>query len=97
MFSISVGKLPPGQKCTVSMEMTMDLDIVSDTEYRMIIPTTILPRWGENSQDIARESTDEHQVSGDKMETCTSEASYSIAIRGRMLQVFETGARMICH
>ena len=43
-FVLSVGRLPPGQECTVSISYVGTLESVTETKLRLTIPTSLYPR-----------------------------------------------------
>ena len=43
-FVLSVGRLPPGQECRISIHYVTTLDSVTETKMRLTIPTNLQPR-----------------------------------------------------
>ncbi|OWA52877.1 putative von Willebrand factor A domain-containing protein 5A [Hypsibius exemplaris] len=47
-FVLSVGRLPPGKECTVSIIYVSTLESVTDTKMRLVIPMSLSPRYNPN-------------------------------------------------
>ncbi|XP_055344229.1 von Willebrand factor A domain-containing protein 5A-like [Paramacrobiotus metropolitanus] len=49
-FVLSVGRLPPGKECVVSINYVCTLDSVSETKQRLLIPMSLFPRYNPNPE-----------------------------------------------
>ncbi|XP_055343969.1 von Willebrand factor A domain-containing protein 5A-like [Paramacrobiotus metropolitanus] len=51
-FVLSVGRLPPGKECVVSINYVCTLDSVSETKQRLLIPMALFPRYNPNPAGV---------------------------------------------
>ncbi|XP_055345905.1 von Willebrand factor A domain-containing protein 5A-like [Paramacrobiotus metropolitanus] len=49
-FVLSVGRLPPGKECVVSINYVCTLDSVSETKQRLLIPMALFPRYNPSPE-----------------------------------------------
>ncbi|XP_055344115.1 von Willebrand factor A domain-containing protein 5A-like [Paramacrobiotus metropolitanus] len=52
-FVLSVGRLPPGKECVVSINYVCTLDSVSETKQRLLIPMALFPRYNPNPESTS--------------------------------------------
>ncbi|OQV22972.1 von Willebrand factor A domain-containing protein 5A [Hypsibius exemplaris] len=52
-FVLSVGRLPPGKECIVSISYVLTLESVTETRMRLTIPMSLSPRYKPNSSTLS--------------------------------------------